>query len=79
MPAAIERLLSDPRVSGVSITGSVRACASVVALADRKIKNSLLELGSPVPFVVLDDVDLQVAGACVENTLYQYRTKLLAA
>jgi succinate-semialdehyde dehydrogenase/glutarate-semialdehyde dehydrogenase len=50
----IARIIDNPLIRGVSLTGSNRAGASVGENAGRKLKKSVLELGGSDPFVVLD-------------------------
>jgi succinate-semialdehyde dehydrogenase/glutarate-semialdehyde dehydrogenase len=54
-------VIQDPRVRGVSFTGSDRAGSRVAELAGRSVKTLVLELGGSDPFVVLEDADLEQA------------------
>ena len=54
-----DRVVDDPRIKGVALTGSVAAGKSIDARAGRNLKVSSMELGGSDAFIVLDDADLE--------------------
>jgi succinate-semialdehyde dehydrogenase / glutarate-semialdehyde dehydrogenase len=53
-----DRVVDDPRIKGVALTGSVAAGRSIAARAGKNLKVSSMELGGSDAFIVLDDADL---------------------
>jgi succinate-semialdehyde dehydrogenase/glutarate-semialdehyde dehydrogenase len=67
------RVIADPAVKAVTLTGSGRAGKAVAAEAGAALKRVVLELGGSDAFIVLDDVDVaevakQAANARCINT-----------
>jgi len=52
------RVIDDPRIKGVALTGSVAAGRSIAARAGQNLKKSSMELGGSDAFIVLEDADL---------------------
>ncbi len=54
----VNRVIDDPRIKGVALTGSEDAGKTVAARAGQNLKKSTMELGGSDAFIVLEDAEL---------------------
>lgn len=66
----IKRVINNPKIKAVTLTGSTPAGRSVASAAGEALKKSVLELGGSDPYIILDDADVKMAARlCVSSRL----------
>jgi succinate-semialdehyde dehydrogenase/glutarate-semialdehyde dehydrogenase len=76
----VEKIIENPLVKAVTLTGSKPAGQAVAATAGRMLKKSVLELGGSDPYIILEDADLEAAAAaCAASRLLNSGQSCIAA
>lgn len=76
----IEKLIDDPAIAAVTLTGSTAAGSKVAEAAGRNLKKQVLELGGSDAYVILEDADIaQAAEICVRGRLTNSGQSCVAA
>lgn len=76
----ITDLIGNPKVRGVTLTGSVSAGTAVASEAGKHLKKSVMELGSNDAYLVLADADIELAvQICSNGRIYNNGETCVAA
>ncbi len=73
-------LISNPKVRGVTLTGSGKAGSIIAAEAGKNLKKTVMELGSNDAYLILSDADIPMAvQTCVQARMFNNGETCVAA
>jgi succinate-semialdehyde dehydrogenase / glutarate-semialdehyde dehydrogenase len=76
----VEKIIEDPLIQAVTITGSTNAGKQVAQKAGSLIKKTVLELGGSDAYIILEDADLdKAAEICVNSRIINSGQSCIAA
>jgi len=76
----VEKIIEDPLIRAVTITGSANAGKQVAQKAGSLIKKTVLELGGSDAYLIMEDADLEKAAeACVNSRIINSGQSCIAA
>jgi succinate-semialdehyde dehydrogenase/glutarate-semialdehyde dehydrogenase len=76
----VARVIENPKVMAVTLTGSTPAGKAVASKAGEMLKKTVLELGGSDPYVILGDADIEeAADICVRSRLINSGQSCIAA
>ena len=77
---AVKKIIANPLVKAVTLTGSTGAGMKVAELAGKHLKKTVLELGGSDPYIILEDADLEMAAEiCAQSRLINNGQSCIAA
>ncbi len=77
---AVKKIIGNPIIKAVTLTGSTQAGIQVAQQAGSLIKKTVLELGGSDPYVILDDADIEQASeSCAQSRLINNGQSCIAA
>lgn len=77
---AVKKIIENPLVKAVTLTGSTGAGIQVAQLSGQLLKKTVLELGGSDPYIVLEDANLdEAAEICAQSRLINNGQSCIAA